>query len=75
MPVELVLKYDKVSDALYIKLKDDAVADSVEVSPGIIVDYNGKGEVIGVEILWFSKRGIDLKKLVVEGLESLMAIV
>ncbi len=73
MPVELTLRYDKVGDALYIKLKDDIIADSDEISPGIIVDYGRGGEVIGVEILWFSKRGIDLKKLVVEGLEALMA--
>ncbi len=73
MPTELVLKYDRVSDALYIKLKDDTVVESDEISPGIIVDYNKKGEIIGIEILWFSKRGIDLKKLVVEGLEALIA--
>jgi uncharacterized protein YuzE len=74
MPVELTLRYDKVSDVLYIKLKGDIIADSDEISPGIIVDYGRGGEVTGAEILWFSTRGIDLKKLVVEGLEALMAI-
>ncbi len=73
MPIEIVLKYDRVSDALYIRLKDSNVTDSDEVSPGVIVDYNERGEVIGVEILQFSRRSIDLKKLVVEGPEALIA--
>ena len=73
MPIEIVLKYDRVSDALYIRLKDGNVADSDEVSPRVIVDYNERGEVIGVEILQFSRRSIDLKKLVVEGPEALIA--
>ena len=48
MPVELILRYDKVSDALYIKLKDDIIADSDEISPGIIVDYGREERVLGV---------------------------
>ncbi len=74
MPTELVLRYDRAADALYIKLKNDRVADSDEIAPGIIVDYNEKGEIIGIEILWFSKRDIDLRKLITEGLETLMIV-
>ena len=73
MPVELHVKYDRVADSLYIKFRDDRVADSEEVKPGVIVDYNEKGEVVGVEVLWFSRRSIDFKKLIVEGPESLAA--
>ena len=69
---EFVVKYDSVGDALYIKLRDDRVADSDEVAPGIIVDYNEKGDIVGIEVLWFSKRRLDLSKLVLKGPEVLV---
>ena len=73
MPAELSLKYDRVGDTLYIRLKGDRIASSEEVSPGIIVDYNDRGEVVGIEVLWFSKRRIDLSKLVIEGPEAVVS--
>ncbi len=72
MPVELRVKYDRVADALYVRFRDDRVAESDEVRPGIIVDFNEKGEVVGVEVLWFSRRRIDLKRLIMEGPEALV---
>ena len=72
MPVEFRVKYDRVADALYIKFKDDRVVESDEVEPGIIVDFNDKGEIVGVEVLWFSRRKIDLRRLIMEGPEALV---
>ena len=73
LDVEFVVKYDRVGDVLYIKLRDDKVADSDEVAPGIIVDYNEKCDIVGIEVLWFSKRRLDLSKLVLKGPEVLVA--
>jgi len=73
VPVELSLKYDRVGDVLYIRLRGDKVVNSDEVAPGIIVDYNEKGEITGIEILWFSKRKLDLSKLIMEGPEAMVA--
>jgi len=73
VPVELSLKYDRVGDVLYIRLRGGKVVDSDEVTPGIIVDYNEKGEITGIEILWFSKRKLDLSKLILEGPEAMVA--
>ncbi|MCE4623238.1 MAG: DUF2283 domain-containing protein [Caldisphaeraceae archaeon] len=73
MPVEFSIKYDRLSDALYIKLRNDKVVDSDEVEPGIIVDYNDKGEIVGIEVLWFSRRKLDLSKLILKGPEALVA--
>ncbi len=72
MSIEFVVRYDRVGDVLYIKLRDDKIVESDEVMPGIIVDYNEKGEIVGIEVLWFSRRRIDLSKLVLEGPEALM---
>jgi uncharacterized protein YuzE len=73
MPIELSLKYDRVGDVLYIKLRDDEIIGSDEASPGIIVDYNERGEIVGIEVLWFSKRRLDLAKLIMEGPEAMVA--
>ena len=50
------LKIDKDSDALYLRLDDSAVVESEEVQPGVILDFNAEGNVIGVEILNLSDR-------------------
>jgi uncharacterized protein YuzE len=50
------LKIDKESDALYFRLDDDEVVESEEVQPGIILDYDETGRVIGIEILSLSTR-------------------
>ena len=67
------MKYDRVGDALYVKLRDDKVVDSDEVAPGVIVDYNEKGDIVGIEVLWFSKRRLDFSKLVLKVPGALVA--
>ncbi len=73
MPIELRIKYDRIADAIYIRLKDEKVAESDEVAPGVIVDLNEKNEIVGIEVLWASKRKLDLMKLIVEGPEALVS--
>jgi len=75
MSSEMILRYDRSVDALYIKLKEDRIVESDEVVPGIIIDYNDKGEIVGVEVLQFSKRSIDIKKLITESIEALLIAV
>jgi uncharacterized protein YuzE len=65
--------YDKVADSVYFKLKGEKVAESVEISEGVIIDYDEKGEVSGIEVLSFSKRNMDLNRLVKLGDEELVA--
>ncbi|MGH8528552.1 MAG: DUF2283 domain-containing protein [Nevskiales bacterium] len=50
------LKVDEKADALYLRLDDSKILESQEVSPGIVVDYNDRNEVVGVEILNLSRR-------------------
>ena len=54
------LRIDKESDALYLRLDDSAIVDSEEVSPGVVLDYNESNEVVGVEMLYLSKRSSNL---------------
>lgn len=50
------LKVDKESDALYFRLDESAVVESEEVQPGVILDFNAEGNVVGIEILHLSTR-------------------
>ncbi|MEM4728019.1 MAG: DUF2283 domain-containing protein [Candidatus Bathyarchaeia archaeon] len=45
--------YDPVAGALYIRTRDDSIEDSLEIDDHIIVDFNDRGEIVGVEILNF----------------------
>ena len=49
------IEFDPVADALYVKLSDSPVIESEAVQPGVILDFDDTGKVIGVEILSVSK--------------------
>ncbi|PPD34122.1 MAG: hypothetical protein CTY18_08885 [Methylomonas sp.] len=50
------LSIDEVADALHLQLVNDDVVESEEVAPGVIVDYDAAGEIIGLEVLHLTKR-------------------
>ena len=54
------LTVDKEADALYLRLDDSSIVETEEVSPGVILDYNEAKEVVGVEMLYLSKRSSKL---------------
>jgi uncharacterized protein YuzE len=60
------LHVDKEADALYLRLDDSKIIESEEVSPGVILDYNQQNEVVGVEVLYLSKRSPNLKTTALE---------
>ncbi len=48
--------YDPEVDALAINWGDARIVESDEVAPGLILDYDKDGNVIGVEVLDASKQ-------------------
>lgn len=48
--------FDEKADALYVRLDDSKIIDSREVQPGIVLDFNDKNQVVGIEILKVKKR-------------------
>ncbi len=48
--------YDPDVDALAINWGDAPIEESNEIAPGLILDYDSGGNVIGVEILDASKQ-------------------
>ena len=51
------LEYDPTADALYVRLNENKILESEQVQPGIVLDFDESGKVVGVEILAVSKRG------------------
>ena len=50
------LKYDQEVDVLSIEFSNAVVEESDEETPGIILDYDQTGKIVGIEILNVSKR-------------------
>lgn len=50
------LTIDREADALYLNLDESPAAESEEISPGVILDYNAEGKVVGIEMLYLSTR-------------------
>ena len=54
------LKVDQKADALYLRLDESKITESEEVSPGVVLDFNDRKQVVGIEILQLSKRSPQL---------------
>ena len=52
------LEFDPAADAAYFEISPAEVETTKEIEPGIIVDYDKEGHVIGIEVLTVSKRNI-----------------
>jgi len=59
------LHVDKEADALYLRLDDSKIIESEEVSPGVVLDFNERNQVVGIEMLNLFQRSpkLDLREL------------
>jgi uncharacterized protein YuzE len=53
---DVKVKYDPQVDVLRILIGDAPIEESDEIEPGVIVDYDESGKIVGVEILDASTR-------------------
>ncbi len=60
------VKYDREVDILYIKLTDASIEESDEDRPGIILDYDANGDIVGIEVLNASKKMAQLTTVELE---------
>ncbi len=57
------LEFDPQADAVYLELTEAEVEKSTEIQPGIVLDYDAEGQVVGIEVLYVSQRSqLSLKK-------------
>jgi uncharacterized protein YuzE len=61
------LKYYKDTDSLYIDLSGNLSSESREVSEGIVLDYDDKGNLVGIDIDNATTK-VALEKLVISSL-------
>lgn len=52
----MLIKYDKEVDIVYIQFSEKKVSESDEDKPGIILDYDADGNIVGIEVLEASKK-------------------
>lgn len=50
------LKVDRENDAVYLRLDESPIVESEEVQPGVILDFDADGNVIGLELLGIARR-------------------
>ena len=43
-------QYYPETDSLYIDLSDKVAADSHEAAPGVVLDFDAEGHVVGIDI-------------------------
>ena len=59
-------RYDPEVDALYVRFAEAKIVESEEVRPGVVLDFDAEGRIVGMEILDASEhlaRGADLRAL------------
>ena len=59
--------YHADTDSLYIDLADKPGADSLEVAPGVVLDFDANGHLVGIDIEHASKI-VNLSKLEAQSL-------
>mgnify|MGYP001562912388 CR=1 FL=1 len=64
------IEYSKDVDALYIKLREAKITDSMDIEEDVTVDLDKKGHIVGIEILDASEK-LELSDLVNISIENL----
>lgn len=59
------LNYFAETDSLYIDLSEQPSVHSKEISDGVVLDYDAKGNLVGIDIDNASRK-VELKQLVLD---------
>ena len=52
----MIIDFDPEVDAAYLQLDDAKIVDSEEVLPGVVLDFDERGSIVGVELLAVKKK-------------------
>lgn len=64
------IEYSKDIDALYIRLREAKIGDSIDIEEGVVVDLDENRHIVGIEILDASEK-LELSNLVNITIENL----
>lgn len=56
MAQSMRLDFEPAADAAYFEISATEVETTKEIEPGIMADYDAQGHLVGIEILFVSKR-------------------
>lgn len=63
--------YTREQDAMYVTLRQDRrYAESKEVAPGVVLDFDEDGNVLAIEIYEAASEKVDISILMTEGLPT-----
>ncbi len=51
-------EFHPIADAAYLEISDEEVESTRQIEPGIMADYDAHGHIVGIEILFISKRAM-----------------
>lgn len=54
------ITFDPIANAMYVMIRDNKVHKSVRYEDGVVVDYDYKGGLVGIEFLNATKRSIEV---------------
>lgn len=64
------IEYSKEADAIYVYFKEEFLAKSKEIEDGVVIDFDEKGQLIGIEVLDVCQR-FNLSDIVNVSIENL----
>ncbi len=67
--------YDKVANALYLQFSYEKVKDTKEINDGIILDYGEKDNIIGIEILNYTERNLNLNEIIKMNVDEIIPVI
>jgi len=70
--LDMDFSFDKIANALYIRFSHENVVESNEIVESIIVDYGKDGSIIGIEVLNFKQRKLDINDLIDLNVEEII---
>jgi len=65
------LEYSADTDSLYVDFRDQPSVESAEITPGVVVDYDSNGRIVGIDIDNASHK-VDLTRVVLSKLPGVV---
>ncbi|MHA1491260.1 MAG: DUF2283 domain-containing protein [Promethearchaeota archaeon] len=67
--------FDKIANVLYIQFSREKVIETEEIGEGTIIDYGENNHIIGIEILNYTKRNINLNEIIQLNSEEIIPLI
>jgi uncharacterized protein YuzE len=73
MPSGMKLTYYSDTDSLYVEFTERPSVESTEIAAGVVVDFDGQGRVVGIDID-NARNKVDLDRVVVSAVPGFIEV-